>query len=197
MHLRLVAAIFLTFVVSTVAAEELPHKLAIGAPAPQLDFRLLDGKAAPSWSELRGNVVVVDFWATWCAPCVGAIPHMNALQKELAGEPVRFFSVTYEPKGKASAFLAQHPMETPVAIDNDLATFSSYIAWGIPMAYIIDRQGKVASVIYPPNITAGVIRAVLAGKTPDVEQHTGWKDPAGAAKYFREQLQEDRKKFGE
>lgn len=65
------------------------------------------------------------------------------------------------------------------------------------MAYVIDRHGKIASVIYPPKITADVIRAVLAGKTPDVEQHTGWNDPAGAAKYFREQLVEDRKKFGQ
>src|ERR1700687_276786 len=139
-------------------AATLPEKrLPAGAVRPAMNFRLLDGARLPTWDELRGQVVVVDFWATWCAPCVGAIPHMNALKQELAGEPVRLFSVTYEPRAKVSEFLATHPIATDVGIDNDLATFQSFIAWGIPISYVLDRDGRVAAAVSPKNLTAEVV----------------------------------------
>ena len=181
---------------SSVAAAAPEKRLPIGAVHPRMDFRLLDGSRGPTWDELRGKVVVADFWATWCAPCVGAMPHMSALKKELEGEPVRLFSITYEPGAKVREFLAAHPLATDVAIDNDLATFESFIAWGIPICYVLDREGRVAAVVSPKNLTADAVRSVLAGKTPQIEAHTGWDDPAGAAKYFRAQLEEDRKKYG-
>jgi thiol-disulfide isomerase/thioredoxin len=179
------------------SAAEPARKLPIGTSRPKLDFHLLDGSKNPSWRSLRGNVVVIDFWASWCAPCVAAIPHLDALKKELANEPVRFYSITYEPKAKAVAFLAKHPMTTNTGLDRDLATFQSFIAWGIPMAYVLDKRGNVAAVVYPDRLTAADVRAVLAGKTAVVEQHPGWNNPVGAAKYFREQLAEDRKRYGD
>ncbi|HJQ36249.1 MAG TPA: TlpA disulfide reductase family protein [Thermoanaerobaculia bacterium] len=176
-------------------ADDAPRTLPLRTAAPKLDVRLLDGSRAPSWRGMRGHVIVIDFWATWCAPCVAAIPHLDALKNELAGEPVRFYSVTYEPRGKAKAFLEKHPMTTTVGIDDDLKTFTSWMAWGIPMAYVIGRDGKIAAVASPSKLTAAHIRAILAGKPAGVEPHPGWKDPAGAAKYFREQLIKDRAEY--
>ena len=181
---------------STMAATGPAKRLPIGAVRPVLAFHMLDGSRAPSWDDLRGKVVVIDFWATWCAPCVAAIPHMNALRQELAADPVRIFSVTYEPKAKVREFLTAHPIATEVGIDDDLATFQSFIAWGIPISYVLDRDGHVAAAVSPRNLTVEVVRSVEAGKPPQVEMHTGWDDPAGAAKYFRAQLEEDRKKYG-
>ncbi len=191
---RLFLVLTLLFSLSAFAGDA-TRTLPLRTTAPRLDMRLLDGSRAPNWRSLRGNVVIVDFWATWCAPCVAAIPHLDALKNELAGEPVRFFSVTYEPRGKAKAFLEKHPMTTTVAIDDDLKTFTSWIAWGIPMTVVIDREGKVAAVVSPSKLTAAHIRAILAGQPVDVEPHPGWKDPAGAANYFREQMIKDRAEY--
>jgi thiol-disulfide isomerase/thioredoxin len=184
------------FAAGPAATETQLHRLAVGTTRPRLDFRLLDGKPGPRWEELRGQVVIADFWATWCAPCVASIPHMNELRRALAGEPVRFFAITYEPQRKVREFLGKHPIETPIAIDNDLSTFSSFVAWGIPMAVVLDREGKVVAVVSPRDLTPESIRTVLAGKAPDLPPHPGWDDPAGAAKYFREQLEQDRAKYG-
>jgi len=65
----------------------------IGDSRPQLSFQLLSGHSSPKWDELKGKVVVIDFWATWCEPCVSAIPALNQLHQEFA-KTVRFFSVT-------------------------------------------------------------------------------------------------------
>jgi thiol-disulfide isomerase/thioredoxin len=188
--------IALSLALASLGAEEPPHKLPIGATRPSLSMHLINGAAGPTWTELRGSVVVIDFWAAWCTPCVESIPHMNAIEAELKNDPVKFYAVTYEPRAKAKAFLAAHPMNASVAIDDDLSTFSSFAAWGIPMVYVLDGNGRVAAVVHPNKLTANVIRTVLAGKIPDVEAHPGWKDPIGAAKYFREQLEIDRARYG-
>jgi len=170
--------------------------LTLGVLRPPLHIHRLDNGRTLDWKQLKGNVVVIDFWASWCGPCVSSIPKMNAIEAELAGERVKFVAVTYEPRAKAKAFLAGHPMKSTVAIDDDLATFSSFEAWGIPMIYIFDRDGRLASIVHPDNFTADVVRTVLVNAIPHVEQHPGWKDAAGAAKYFREQLELDRAKWG-
>jgi thiol-disulfide isomerase/thioredoxin len=180
---------------SVTAAE--PTTLPPGTKQPAISsLRLLDGSPAPTWKDLHGDVVIVDFWAAWCGPCVGAIPKMNRLEREFDGKPVRFLSVTYEPRAKVKAFLDQHPMSATVALDRDLATFVAWKAWGIPQIYLLDRNGTVVGVVHPDRLNASVIQALLDGKPLEVEQHPGWPTPAEAEGYFRSLLEEDRKKWG-
>jgi thiol-disulfide isomerase/thioredoxin len=195
MRTRITIALMLAVTMS-VTAEEPAKRLPVGAVRPSLNVRFIDGAAGPSWEDLRGKVVVVDFWATWCAPCVAAIPHLNALKKELAGQPVWLLSITYEPRAKVREFLATHPLDTDVGIDNDLTTFESFIAWGIPLAYVLDREGRVVAALSPSDLTAEIVRTVVAGGTPQYKAHPGWDDPTGAAKYLRAELERDRKKYG-
>ena len=71
----------------------------IGDAPPDLTLtRTIQGPGATeiSWEKLRGNVVVLEFWVTWCGPCVQAIPHWNELVDEFHDKPVRFLSVTSE-----------------------------------------------------------------------------------------------------
>ncbi|MEE8585353.1 MAG: redoxin domain-containing protein, partial [Acidobacteriota bacterium] len=136
----------------------------------------------------KGNVVILDFWATWCPPCIKSIPHLNQLQKEFESRPVHFFSITYETAGMVEPFLEKHGPEVPIGLDNDFAMFKSYGGWGLPTLYLIDRNGIIASVTGPHNVTAEVIELLLEGKVPEVEQYKGWQDPAGAEEYFRSLL---------
>ena len=74
-----------------------------------------------SWSRLRGKVVVLEFWATWCAPCVKAVPHLKRLVDEFKDQPVVFLSVTSEPAEKIRKFLISHPMRASIGLDTDEA----------------------------------------------------------------------------
>jgi thiol-disulfide isomerase/thioredoxin len=179
---------FVNLVTISALAQTDPPKagtLKIGDPRPPVEFRLLSGGAVPTWKSLEGKVVVIDFWATWCHPCIAAFPGLNQLHHEFADKGVAFFSVTYEPDAYVRQFLEKHPLESEVGIDETFGTFKGFQAWGIPVVYVFDRTGKLVSAVHPNNFTAEVLTKALQGQIPDVPQTKPWNDPAGAEKYFK------------
>jgi len=62
------------------------------------------------WESLRGKVVIVEFWATWCSPCISAIPHLNGLAKEFRNQNVVFLAITDDDADRLKPFLAKQPI---------------------------------------------------------------------------------------
>ena len=167
----------------------------IGTERPELSLHLLSGGSDPKWQTLEGQVVVMDFWATWCTPCIDSIPHLNELHTKFEKEKVKFFSVTYEPPGYVREFLKEHPMAAEVAIDDSFNTFKTFRAWGIPVIFIFDAKGKLVATVHPNNLTPEVLYAALRGEVPKVKQATPWHDPAEAESYFRKLQLELKEKY--
>lgn len=192
MSRRLIAlSIFLTALTPTATFADTEAKdpdafytLRIGDSMPEVDFQLADGTKVER-QDLLGGYVLIDFWATWCAPCIATFPKLNELESRFSDRPIDFYSVTYEPASMTESVLVQNPLETPIGFDNDFTTFSSFRAWGIPATYIFDPEGTLVSALHPADLTSEVLDAVLAGKIPEVEQSRGWEDPEGAEEYFR------------
>ena len=180
--------LFALSVLSSSAAVSQELTLKIGDAPPNLSFAIFRDTAKTQtvdWNRMRNRVVIIDFWATWCKPCIESIPKMNELVEEFRTKPVTFLSITYEPEKLILPFLKKHPMNSTVGIDNDFSMFRSYKAWGIPVVVLINKERRVAAVVHPNNLTAEVISDVLAGRIPNVEQAQGWSDPEGAERYFR------------
>src|SRR5881396_890266 len=81
-------------------------------PAPLGFEKLLqapDGAKA-SWAALKGKVVVLEFWATWCGPCIAAIPHLNELADHFKDKPVQFIAITDEEEKVVAPFLKRKPI---------------------------------------------------------------------------------------
>lgn len=96
-----------------------------------------------SLEKLKGKVVVLDFWATWCGPCIGSIPKTNKLMEKW-GDKVVIIGICH-PRGsdKMAATAKKHGIKFPIAIDPVEKTDVSYKVNGYPDYYIIDQTGKL------------------------------------------------------
>ena len=117
-----------------------------------------------SLAALSGKAVVLEFWATWCGPCVAAIPHLNELADRFAGRPIQFLSVTDEEASVIEPFLKARPIHGWVGFDRARRMWNAYGFDGIPFTVLIDAGGKVAGITHPNGLTPEVLEDLLAGR---------------------------------
>jgi thioredoxin:protein disulfide reductase len=114
-------------------------------PAPAVDMSLLNAGVLKLGS-LRGKVVLVDFWATWCVPCLSEIPMFNQLKKEYQPRGVEVIAISLDEEGaaKVKPFLKAHPMDyTQVIGDQSTASAFSVDDSTLPVTLLIDKQGRI------------------------------------------------------
>lgn len=148
-------------------SQERPRLAKAGRPAPQLALpKLLNApqKTLNGWEELRGKVVVLEFWATWCDPCLEAIPHLNELAERFRGRPVVFIHVTDESEADVRAFLGQHPVTGWIAPEAGADVFKAFRVYGRPHTVLVDSEGTVAAFPRAGALTPEVIMELLAGR---------------------------------
>ncbi|HVT58865.1 MAG TPA: TlpA disulfide reductase family protein [Thermoanaerobaculia bacterium] len=128
------------FVTSLIVRRELDE------PAPAFRLALLDGGAVSS-QDLRGRVVVLDFWTTWCQPCRREFPELEKVYEELRASPdVAFYAVDGD-RGdtpeNARRFFRETGYRLPVAYDHGSKVYEAFGAPGFPTLVIIDRAGRL------------------------------------------------------
>ena len=125
--------------------DEAPHPL-LGEPAPEFEVDRLDGDAFKLADVLEKKVVMLDFWATWCGPCVDALPQVTAAAKEFEDDVV-FFAVNIGEKADdVRKFLDAKELDTPVLLDAEGAVAEKYGANAIPQTVLIGKDGRVQVV---------------------------------------------------
>ncbi len=118
----------------------------LNKPAPEVTLHPLDGEPL-SLSSLKGKVVVLDFWATWCKPCVMSMPGVAALAAEMKGRDVVFFAVNQmESREKVTAFLEKEKLEINVTLDSKGKAAQVFGVRGIPHLVVIGPDGVVRQV---------------------------------------------------
>lgn len=164
-------AVLVSLILPAVASLALPgcgpHKPPKFAPDVGFD-RLLQAPMAalPALSDLRGHVVVLEFWATWCGPCLETLPHMNRLVETFAGQPVRFISATDEPADHVEAFLRKRPMKAWIALDPKKRASQAFGVRGIPQVFVIDPHGRIHLRITPSFLYKSDIAKALKAAPP-------------------------------
>jgi thiol-disulfide isomerase/thioredoxin len=150
-------------------------------PAPATEARAAEAELPPplqasAWlnseplilAELKGKVVVLDFWSMYCGPCRKIMPHLSELYRKQKAEGLVVIGVTEDVKAELEGFLKENPVAYPLAVDRIVngegMTTNAYGIQAIPTAWLIGRDGKVAWKGHGDKLTDEMVLAELAKK---------------------------------
>ncbi len=138
-RLCILIGICLVFLIGCYSGSRPPR---IGESAP--DFSVQDTTRTVALHDFRGKVVVLNFWATWCPPCVEEMPSLVQMQSKLADKGVQVLAVSVDVDANAyKKFLADHKVDLLSVRDPNQKANALYGTFKFPETYIIDREGKV------------------------------------------------------
>ena len=113
-------------------------------PAPDFTLKDINGKDV-KLSDFKGKVVVVDFWATWCAPCRMELPHLIELQKKFEKQGFTFIGISVDEEGVkvVKPFSEKNKINYPILISDDKVQKDFGGIFGYPTAFLIDQKGNI------------------------------------------------------
>ncbi|KAB0666846.1 TlpA family protein disulfide reductase [Oryzomonas japonica] len=128
-----------------------PAPLQENSPAPAITVNSLNGKPL-NLSDLRGKVVVLNFWATWCPPCREEIPSMMKLNSAMAGKPFQMVAVSIDEGGQPAieSFFKTSGFSLPAYTDPDNRAAKAYGITGVPETFVIDKNGILLKKVIGP-----------------------------------------------
>ena len=126
-----------------------PNGVKLGEPAPNFQLRDLNGRLV-TLSDLRGKVVLLNFWATWCGPCRVEMPAMEQLYRTFLRKDLEILAVSTDAQGAAVTrpFQQENHLTFPILHDADYRVGLTYGARSLPMTFMVDRQGVVRHQIF-------------------------------------------------
>ena len=121
----------------------------LGEPAPNFQLRDLEGRLV-ALSDLRGKVVLLNFWATWCGPCRVEMPAMEELYRMFARKDFEILAVSTDAEGVSITrpFQKENRLTFPILHDPDYRVGLTYGARSLPMTFMVDRQGIIRHQIF-------------------------------------------------
>jgi peroxiredoxin len=139
--------IALTTAASAVAGDLKPYS---GAPLP--DFTLVDLQGKPhKLSSLKGQVVMVNFWATYCTPCIKEMPSMQRLSNKFRGKPFQILAIDMaEERAEIDAFMKRFKIDVnfPILLDTEGEVVEAWMVSAVPTTFIIDPHGTIRYALY-------------------------------------------------
>ncbi|MDD2366129.1 MAG: TlpA disulfide reductase family protein [Desulfuromonadaceae bacterium] len=119
------------------------------SPAPDISVVSMSDGSVLKLSDLKGKVVLLNFWATWCPPCREEIPSMMKLNEKMSGKPFQMVAISIDEGGKPAieSFFKESGFKLPTYLDESAASGKAYGITGVPESFIIDKQGVLVKKI--------------------------------------------------
>lgn len=150
MRQRLISWLVCLLLMSTtgpaMARVAVPGLTPMDSPAPGFDLVDIQGERH-RLADYRGRVVIVNFWATWCPPCIAELPSMQRAWEQLRPEGILLLGINVgEDRKTIEAFDQKHPVDFPLLVDADSTASDDWPIRGMPTTFVVDGQGRVAYV---------------------------------------------------
>ncbi|MCF6267770.1 MAG: TlpA family protein disulfide reductase [Desulfuromusa sp.] len=144
----LLTVLFLTGCDSSTSEPQVSQSGLVGNVAPDFTLTNMQGEKV-SLSQLRGKVVILNFWATWCPPCREEMPSMEQLYRDFKEKGLILLAINVEENGEQAVtkFLQRTPYSFPILLDKDGIAQNAYGVFRFPESFIIDRNGVVVEKI--------------------------------------------------
>jgi len=139
------------------------QSLKVGDILPSFELEDLRTAESISISELEGKVLLIDFWATWCAPCISGMPHLEELQKEFADD-LKVVAISLEDPDRIKRFTQNRPFGFTFALDKEEVLRDYFPHRIIPHTVLIDKNGQVLAITSPGEINKATIQTILSGE---------------------------------
>lgn len=123
------------------------HKIAAGTPGPAFEATSLTGNKV-SLADYKGKVVLLNFWATWCKPCMQEMPLLNKMHKSSDIQIETLFINVGESKGTVSEYMKEQQFSFPVVIDATGKISALYGVTALPSTFILNTKGEIAKVVF-------------------------------------------------
>jgi peroxiredoxin len=142
--------------------EDLQRAALLGREAPDFEPAVQAGAKLPRLSELKGKVVLLDFFATWCGPCVLSMPHLEELHQKLGKKGLQVVGISTESARIVAGAAAKYSLSYPLVSDENEGVSTSYRVFALPTMVLIDKRGIVreVSIADPDSIDAAVQKAL-------------------------------------
>ncbi len=139
--LNFITISFLIFIPFTVSA------ISVGDNVPSFKARTIDGSKNVALEDYRGKVVLVDFWASWCPPCLKSLPKYNELRRQIGTANFEIVAINVDENTEdAKKFLEKHPVSYPIAKDPKGVLPGVFGVKAMPTSYLVDKNGVVQYV---------------------------------------------------
>lgn len=116
-------------------------------PPPACKLHQMDGSVVSGWQSMQGKVIYIDFWASWCPPCIKSFPFMNRLVADFHERGLEVIGINLDEKLEdAEAFLQKIPHEFTVMFDRDKHCAADFNVIAMPSTYIIDKRGMIRHI---------------------------------------------------
>lgn len=134
----------------------------VDSPAPDFSLKTLTGETI-RLSDLQGQAVMVNFWATWCPPCRAEMPAIQQVYDKYRGQNFTVLAVNLqEGEAQVADFAGQMGLTFPILIDQEGTVFARYRVNGLPSTFFVDRQGVIRTVTLGGPMTEAFIDSQVA-----------------------------------